>query len=218
MTRTFWVGLALLMLSMRGASALTVAVATDDLSDTGGSIAQVIRPPDATAIWADPSPSIEVVTAPATAKPEAPARALSANPLWAVPLVTLTATRDRPIFSASRRPPQAAVAPATVAKVAPAPKPREPERPQLSLVGTVASDNEGFGIFLDNATHAALRLKVGEEYQGWKLRAVRGREVTLEKDQQSATLALPAPGEQQADGAKLSASRVFSQSVGRSDR
>src|SRR4051794_16236073 len=31
------------------------------------------------------------------------------NPLWSIPLSALTATQERPIFSASRRPPQRAV-------------------------------------------------------------------------------------------------------------
>ena len=48
------------------------------------------------------------VVAPPTAP--APERALSANPLWAIPLTQLSATRERPIFSPSRRPPPAAVA------------------------------------------------------------------------------------------------------------
>jgi general secretion pathway protein N len=73
-------------------------------------------------------------------------------------------------------------------------KPKEPERPLLSLVGTIASGDEGFAIFLDQSTKAALRLKVGEDYQGWKLRSVQGREATLEKNQQVVTLALPQPG------------------------
>jgi len=66
----------------------------------------------------------------------------------------------------------------------------------LSLVGTIASDEESFGIFLDQSTKQALRLKLGEDYQGWKLRAVQGREVTMEKDQQSTVLTLPAPSGQ----------------------
>ena len=78
------------------------------------------------------------------------------------------------------------------------PKPSEPERPQLSLLGTIASDDEGFGIFLDQSTKVVLRLKVDEDYQGWKLRAVQGREATLEKDQQVVTLTLPQPGAGQA--------------------
>jgi general secretion pathway protein N len=66
------------------------------------------------------------------------------------------------------------------------------------LLGTIASDDEGFGIFLDQSTKAVLRLKVDEDYQGWKLRSVQGREVTLEKDQQLVTLALPQPAVGQA--------------------
>jgi hypothetical protein len=65
----------------------------------------------------------------------------------------------------------------------------------LSLVGTIASDDESFGIFLDQSTKAALRLRVGDDYQGWRLRAIKGREVTIEKDQQGAVLTLPEPGE-----------------------
>jgi len=58
----------------------------------------------------------------------------------------------------------------------------------------------GFGIFLDQSTKTALRLKVGEDYQGWKLRTIHGREVTMEKDQQAAVLTLPPPGAGQSAG------------------
>jgi hypothetical protein len=111
-----------------------------------------------------------------------------------IPLTSLSGTRDRPIFSSSRRPPPPAVAPAAVPNVAAVPKPKDPERPLLSLVGTIASGDEGFAIFLEQSNKAALRLKVGEDYQGWRLRSVQGREATLEKDQQAVTLALPQPG------------------------
>jgi hypothetical protein len=124
-------------------------------------------------------------------------RALSANnPLWVIPLTALSGTRERPIFSSSRRPPAPAVASASVAKpAAVAPKPKDPERPKLSLVGTVASGHERFAIFLDQSTKAAVRLRMGDDYQGWKLRSVQGREATLEKDQQAVILALPRPGD-----------------------
>jgi general secretion pathway protein N len=62
------------------------------------------------------------------------------------------------------------------------------------LVGTIVSDDEAFGIFLDQSTNAVLRLKVDEDYQGWKLRSVQSREATLEKDQDVVTLPLPQPG------------------------
>jgi len=124
----------------------------------------------------------------ATGADEAPA----GNPLWAILLKELSATRDRPIFSPTRRAP----APAVVAMpYSPPPKPAkppEPDRPQLSLVGTVAGDREGFGIFLDRSANIVLRLKIGDEHRGWILREVRGRETVLEKGDKTATLALPA--------------------------
>jgi hypothetical protein len=45
-----------------------------------------------------------------------------------------------------------------------------------------------------------LRLKVGEDYQGWKLLMIRGREATMGKDQQAALLTLPQPGGGQSSG------------------
>src|SRR5215510_16368096 len=65
------------------------------------------------------------------------------NPLWAIPLNTLTATRARPIFSSSRRPPPPAIVAAPYVPPPPPPASREPERPPLALVGTVAGGNEG---------------------------------------------------------------------------
>jgi hypothetical protein len=192
------IGILLLVASVHGATALTAVAAADPLDATGAEDART-GSPAASAIWEQPAARapVQVVTAPAASAP-APERALSANPLWAIPLTALSGTRDRPIFSGSRRPPAPAVAPAAVPNVAAAPKPREPERPPLSLVGTIASDDEGFGIFLEQSTKAALRLKIGEDYQGWKLRSVQGREATVEKDQQAVTLALPPPGVGQA--------------------
>jgi hypothetical protein len=186
------IGVMLLVASAHSAAALTSVAATDPLNVDAAEDASA-GSSAASAIWAQPAAraQAQVVTAPPAPVPE---RALSANPLWAIPLTALSGTRDRPIFSSSRRPPPPAVAPAAVPKVAAVPKPREPERPQLSLLGTIAGDDEGFGIFLDQSTKAVLRLKVDEDYQGWKLRSVQGREVTLEKDQQFVTLALPQPG------------------------
>ncbi len=139
---------------------------------------------------AEPVTTVRVVPPPA-----APARTPSANPLWGIPLTQLSGTRDRPIFSPSRRPPPAAIA-AEPAVVRPPPRKKEIQPPQLALVGTIASGDEGFGIFIDQSTKAALRLKVGEDFQGWKLLAIRGREVTMAKDERSAVLTLPQPGGQ----------------------
>jgi hypothetical protein len=47
---------------------------------------------------------------------------------------------------------------------------------------------------VDQSTNAAVRLKMGDDYQGWNLREVQGREAILEKDQEAVILALPEPG------------------------
>jgi general secretion pathway protein N len=186
--------------SVHGAAALNSVAGVDPQAIDAAEDPHSAGAPAASAIWAPPAAPAQVVVAPAAPAP-VPAGAQSANPLWAIPLSALSGTRERPIFSSSRRPPPPAVAPATAPKLIAAPKPREPERPQLSLVGTVASGDEGIGIFLDQSTKAALRLKVGENYQGWKLQSVQGREVILEKDQQGVVLALPQPGAPQPAGA-----------------
>jgi hypothetical protein len=189
-------GIVLLVASAHGAAALISAAGTVEPGADAAEEAHTAGALEASAIWAKPAAPTQVVVAPPAPAPE---RALSDNPLWGIPLSALSGTRDRPVFSSSRRPPPPAVAPAAAPKVVAAPKPRDPERPQFSLVGTVASGDVGFGIFLDQSSKAALRLKVGEDYQGWKLRSVQGWEAILEKDQQAIVLALPQPAAGQAD-------------------
>jgi general secretion pathway protein N len=141
------------------------------------------------------STAVAEITVPPAAAPNAPAeqRPLSANPLWAMPLKQFSDTRERPIFSPSRRPPAPPPSAVTVAKVV-VPKPKEPEQPQLSLVGTISSDEDKFGIFVDMASKNVLRLRVGEDFQGWQLDSVQGRETTFKKNQLTFVVALPQPG------------------------
>jgi general secretion pathway protein N len=140
-----------------------------------------------------PAPKPKSVTA-GLAAPSATSTAESVpsgNPLWTIPLTSLAATRERPLFSPSRRPPPP---PVVVAKAAapppPPPKPAEPEKPQIVLVGTIlGGDGERIGLFVAPGRNA-LRLKLGEDDKGWVLRAVRPRQVVLEKGQQSVVLEL----------------------------
>ena len=118
------------------------------------------------------------------------------NPLWALPLKQLSITRDRPVFSPSRRPPP----PATPTYVAPVavrspPKPAEPERPSITLLGTILGSTESIGIFFNPATRDVVRLRVGEDHEGWALRSVKTREAILVKDRERVVLELPPPGE-----------------------
>jgi hypothetical protein len=155
--------------------------------------------PNAPLAAPEAGPASAAGPAAAAAGPVARERLLTGNPLWAVPLSSLSATRARPIFSPSRRPPPPAVVAAPY--VPPAvrlSKPAEPDHPLLSLMGTVVGESEGVGVFLDQGTKGFLRLKTGQDHQGWILRSVREREATFEKDRLTATLSLPAHGAEQA--------------------
>lgn len=146
-------------------------------------------------------PAAPVQAAPGVSDPpavsEAPSAQVqgrrSANPLWDVPISALSATRDRPIFSASRRPPPVA-APVMVVRAPPPPPPQEPERPNLQLVGTVIGDEESFGIFVDASSQASLRLRVGAAHEGWVLQSLRPREASLLKAPETVTLQMPQLG------------------------
>jgi general secretion pathway protein N len=112
----------------------------------------------------------------------------SGNPLWSIPLSALSPTRERPVFSASRRPPPSAVA--AEPAVAPPPPPAGPERPPLALIGAVVSDSDAIAVFLDRTSQKIVRLRPGENHAGWVVGAVLGREVTLKKAGQIETIAI----------------------------
>lgn len=118
---------------------------------------------------------------------------MSGNPLWEIPLSTLTATRERPIFSASRRPPAPPAPPPTpIAPVAPpAAEDTTPENPPLTLLGTVIGPNERLAVFLSQASNSVIHRRIGQEESGWVLQSIDGRTTTLEKNAHQFTLALP---------------------------
>jgi len=115
-------------------------------------------------------PPSNVIPAPVDIAPEGPARVTrsdaSGNPLWAIPLSALTATRERPLFLPSRRAPAPAVAGMPVAAPAPPPPAPVEEQPPLTLVGAIASETEGFAVFLDQGTNNVIRLKIGQDHAG----------------------------------------------------
>lgn len=167
-----------------------------------GAVALAATPPVAVVEPRDDGLGLGRTAAPAavTPQPAAPAPASvehvpSANPLWGIPLQQLSATRQRPLFAPSRRPPPPVVAyQLASAPPPPPPKPAEPEKPRLSLVGTIAAGADGIGVFQDLASSGSvLRLKMGEGHDGWVLRAVQRHEVTLQKGSQVAVLTLPLP-------------------------
>jgi general secretion pathway protein N len=113
------------------------------------------------------------------------------NPLWGIPLRSLQAARERPLFSPSRRPARAPIAAAPLPQPAKAVAMRQPDQPELNLLGVIVGSGEGYAVFLNNATHAVIRLKTGEEEDGWILRSVAEREAVLEKNHRTAIVRLP---------------------------
>ena len=168
-------------------------------------IAHTTAPPDRPVNSATAPPSDRAVNSGEAAPLRTTARSPDAaverspsagNPLWALPLKQLSITRERPIFSLSRRPPP----PATPTYVAPVavrspPRPVEPERPSITLLGTILGSTESIGIFFNPTTRDIVRLRVGEDHEGWVLRSVKTREAILVKDRERVVLELPPPGE-----------------------
>jgi general secretion pathway protein N len=116
---------------------------------------------------------------------------VSGNPLWSVPLSVLTATQERPIFSASRRPPPRAVAGPRIEPVnLPTPTAAEPDRPPLALIGVVVGDSDAIALFLDRTGQRIVRLRQGEAHEGWVLSSVLRREVTLKQADRTEVLVL----------------------------
>jgi hypothetical protein len=200
MNRRFALALLALALSAHGAapstSASSDALDADIADETRGSPVTF------------PGAREPVTRVSIAAQAAAPPHAISVNPLWGIPLAQLSGTRDRPIFSPSRRPAPVAMAAEPVA-ARPPPRKKEIEPPQLALVGTIGSSDESFGIFIDQASKSALRLKVGDDHQGWKLMIIQGREVVMGKDGRSAVLTLPQPGDQNGEVRLLPVSTVM---------
>ncbi|WP_354130686.1 MULTISPECIES: hypothetical protein [unclassified Bradyrhizobium] len=142
-----------------------------------------------------PAENVNVGAVRPIARPAAAANkpAPRGNPLWSVPLSALTATQERPIFSAMRRPPPRAVAASPIEEVsAPPPKPVEAP-PPLLLVGAVVGEGEAIAILVNRTDQKVVRLRQGESLGGWSLTSVQPREVTFKQGDRSEVLALQRP-------------------------
>ena len=117
------------------------------------------------------------------------------NPLSATPLSALSETRDRPLFSASRRPPQIAkpVAPPPPPAPAAPPPPEPPAPPPFALVGTIINSTSAIALVKNPSTEVVTRLRVGEENLGWRVTSVGARSILVEKGERSVALDFPVP-------------------------
>ena len=153
-----------------------------------------------------PPPGVEAASAPERAgvadaaglsgAPRAPdpgASARAGNPLWTIPLSALSVTRDRPLFSASRRPPIVDLPIVAPAQKQEALAPPLPERPLLKLVGTIVSRKASVAMLQGANTEAISRLRIGQENEGWRVQGIGFRSIVVEKGAQSVELGLPRP-------------------------
>jgi general secretion pathway protein N len=112
------------------------------------------------------------------------------NPLWTVPLDALSGTRDRPLFSTSRRPPIVPV-PVVVPPLKQEALAPPSERPLLTLIGTIVSPNASVAMLQGSGAEAISRLRVGQENDGWQVRGISLRSIVVEKGAQSVELDMP---------------------------
>jgi general secretion pathway protein N len=119
------------------------------------------------------------------------------NPFSSIPLSALSATRDRPLFSVSRRPPDVPVVPPPPKQEAQPTPP--PEQPSFTLMGTIVSNGGSVAVVQGSNADAISRLRVGEENNGWRVQGIGLRAIVVEKGAQSIELALPKPNAAPAD-------------------
>ena len=132
-----------------------------------------------------------------------------ANPLEAQPLDRLSATRERPLFSPTRRPiPPPPPPPPEAAPVAVVPQP-----PNVQLFGIVV-DDDGARAIVRSGAEKVDRVQIGDDIGGWKVSQIEGRRLVLSLDGRLATFTLFSNdnGQQTPPGADPQADPVTNQS------
>ena len=102
----------------------------------------------------------------------------------------LDATRSRPLFAPTRRPPPAV--PESTADIAPS-APNDP-RPNVEVRGIIVGDNRRIAIIQRPAGAQTMRVAVGGEVDGWTVTDIRRRGIVLQRDSRTITLVMPEPG------------------------
>jgi hypothetical protein len=115
-----------------------------------------------------------------------PAPAAALTPLAAQPLDGLSATRERPLFSPTRRPPPA---PPVVAE-GPPPPPPPPPPPDVALFGIVMDGESARAVIRANPAANVTRVEIGDDVGGWKVVQIEGRKLVLALDGRLATFVM----------------------------
>jgi hypothetical protein len=100
------------------------------------------------------------------------------SPLATQPLDRMSNTRDRPLFSPTRRPP----APPPVVAAAPPPLPP----PDVALLGVVMDGEEARAVVRTGPAAKILRVGIGDDIGGWKVGQIEARQLVLLLDGRTA--------------------------------
>jgi hypothetical protein len=121
--------------------------------------------------------------------------AVSGNPVAEVPLDRLSDTRNRPVFSPSRRPPAPPAPPDTAVHVERAPEPLAlPSPPGVALFGIVVGAQDARAFIATGAANRIIGVRAGDDVSGWTVTAITQRDLVLSRAERSATFTLFSPG------------------------
>jgi hypothetical protein len=105
------------------------------------------------------------------------------TPLASQSLENLSATRERPLFSPTRRPPP----PPPAIVQGPPPPPPPPPAPDVSLFGIVMDGENARAIIRAGPAAKVTRVGIGDDVGGWKVAQIEGRKLVLMLDGRLAT-------------------------------
>jgi hypothetical protein len=109
-----------------------------------------------------------------------------ASPLAVHSLDRLSATRERPLFSPSRRAPAPPPPPPPIIR----PPPPPPEPPNVTLVGIIKDAEEARAIVQSGPKNEVRRVRIGDDIGGWKVAQIESRRLVLKLDSRLATFSM----------------------------
>ena len=133
----------------------------------------------AAVVWAAPLRAQDLPAAPPALE----------NPVAALALDGLAATRERPLFSPTRRPLPPSPAAVVVAASPPPPPPVAPP-PDLALYGIIEDATGARAIVRPKEDAKVTSLRVSDEVEGWKVASIEPRQLVLSLEDRSVTFTL----------------------------
>jgi hypothetical protein len=119
--------------------------------------------------------------------------AVSGNPIAEIPLDRLSATRNRPLFSPSRRPPAPPPPAAIATRVERAPQPLPLSPPGVALFGIVVGAQGARAFIATGAADRIIGVRPGDVVSGWTVTEITKRNLVLSHAERSATFTLFSP-------------------------